>query len=345
MQLIPPRCPNRACVQHATPTPRFFVRHGYYKPRCRRRPVPRFRCRTCRRTFSRQTFRHDYRDRRPECNVRVFEELASGLGLRQVAKLLAINIHAVQRKFRKIARTCRWLHRNVCVQLPPNRTYVLDEEETYEQASIRPLTVPLLIDKDSYLVVASAVGPIRRLAAVGTARRRRQDRAEALTGPRRDRSRRCVAAVLRSLHRRVPAGRVQLRTDKKSSYAELAQQIFGPSLAHATTAGSLARTTFNDLFSINLTIAMSRDNCGRLRRQSWLVTKKRRCLQFQLHIFTAYRNYVRQRTNNDAAHESSAYFVGLMPRALQVRELLRWRQDWGPRSIHPLSRSAMRTVA
>ena len=85
MQITPPRCPNRDCSQHTSPAPRFYVRHGYYRPRCRRTPVPRFQCRTCHRTFSSQTFRHDYRDRRPECNVRLFEMLVSGSGLRQAA--------------------------------------------------------------------------------------------------------------------------------------------------------------------------------------------------------------------------------------------------------------------
>ena len=64
----PPRCPNRACPEHHHPTPRFYVRTGFYRPRCRSHPVPRFRCRTCERGFSRQTFRVDYRDHRPSLN-------------------------------------------------------------------------------------------------------------------------------------------------------------------------------------------------------------------------------------------------------------------------------------
>lgn len=344
MQFTPPRCPQRDCSQHIAPAPKFYALHGSYHPQCRRAPVPRFRCRVCGRTFSRQTFRHDYCDRRPECNAPLFELLVSGSGLRQAARVLQLDVHAVQRKFHKIARTCRWLHRNFAARLPPDRTYLLDEEETYEKASIRPLTMPVLIDRDSYLVVATAVGPIRRLSSPGTRRRRLQDDGESRTGPRRDRSRRCVRAVMRRL-RGSTAGRIELLSDEKVSYGQLGREVFGTDFCHSTTLSTLARGTFNPLFPINLTLAMTRDNCGRLRRRSWLVTEKRRCLQFHLHLFTAYRNYVRRRHNYDQPNETPGFLLGFVPRALRVREVLRWRQDWGEASIHPISRNAARAVA
>ncbi|MFN9277644.1 MAG: hypothetical protein ACK6D2_18140, partial [Planctomycetota bacterium] len=53
---------------------------------CHAAPVPRFRCRACRITFSTQTFRQDYRDRRPEVNRPVVELLASGVGDRQIGR-------------------------------------------------------------------------------------------------------------------------------------------------------------------------------------------------------------------------------------------------------------------
>ncbi|MBL8747852.1 MAG: hypothetical protein JNK78_01735, partial [Planctomycetes bacterium] len=39
-----------------------------------------------------------------------------------------------------------------------------------------------------------------------------------------------------------------------------------------------------------------------------------------------------------------AKFLGLLPRNLVADEVLRWRQDWGEHSIHPLSFTADRTV-
>ena len=343
MSFVPPRCPNPSCGEHASPKPGFFRRWGTYHPACRNEGVPRFRCRTCHRTFSRQTFRHDYRDRRPHDNGRLFWLLVSGVGLRQAGRVLEMGVRAVQQKKRKMAATLAHLHENMSPHLPADRHWLLDEEETYEGASIRPLTMPVLIERETWFVVATAVGSIRRLAAPGSARRRRQARDERRRF-RPDQSRVCVERVLRSLARRVATGNVCLLTDQKTSYATVAKTVFEGRLVHSTTAGTLIRATHNPLFPINTTLAMTRDNCGRLRRRSWLVTKRADCLQEHLHIFVVYRNYVRRRFNRDAPTVTAARLLGLLPRNLQVAEVLAWRQDWGDHSIHPMSLHAGDTV-
>ena len=136
-----------------------------------------------------------------------------------------------------------------------------------------------------------------------------------------------------------------LRTDQKSSYATLVRQVFGGAAKHQTTSGKARRNKHNPLFPINTTLAMTRDNNGRLRRRSWLVSKRCSCLQQQMCLFLVYRNYVRYRFNRDAWNDTPAKMLGLLPRALQLREVLAWRQDWGRRSIHPMSSTAKRTVA
>src|SRR5690606_26553649 len=138
-----------------------------------------------------------------------------------------------------------------------------------------------------------------RLAPMGTARRERQGREERVA-PRRDESNRCVREVLEALARRVPTGRLVLLTDEKKSYGKIASAVFGKRCGHATTPSTLVRSTHNPLFPINTTLAMTRDNCGRLRRRSWLVTKRAARLRDHMALFIAYRNYVRQRFNRDA---------------------------------------------
>ncbi|MCR9248090.1 MAG: hypothetical protein NXI31_23930, partial [bacterium] len=195
MSFTPPRCPNRSCPLHTLPQPRFFWRNGSYTPDCRADPQPRFKCRTCRRSFSRQTFRQDYCDRRPDSNASLFKLLTSGTGLRQAGRVLGLAPSSVQHKMRKMARSCRWLQRNLARRLPAGRTYLLDEEETYAGASIRPLTVPIVMEKESWFLVAATAGPIRRLAPKGTKRRMWQDHHERKHGKRKDRSRACVRGV------------------------------------------------------------------------------------------------------------------------------------------------------
>ena len=335
----PPRCPYRPCAHHRDPPPGFCARHGHYTARCRSHPVPRFRCRHCGRTFSRQTFRMDYRDHRPDLNARLLRALASGLGLRQSARNLGLSRRCTELKFRKIARHLRRLNLNLRQPLQDGARFQLDELETYEgRRNTRPLSVPVLIETHSRLVIWAEAATLRPSGKMTPARRAAIAQDERRYGPRRDRSPRSLRRTLqRGAQLAGRLGRVVLDTDEKSSYPRLAAEAFGKRrLLHQQTHRRLPRTTWNPLFPIHHTEALARDLMGRLRRESWLVSKKRRYLDLALQVFMAYRNYVRRRFNRD--EPSPAQLSGWVPRRLGLEELLSWRQDWGRGSIHPLAR-------
>lgn len=127
------------------------------------------------------------RDRRPEANAPLFVLLSSGVGLRQAGRTLRLDVHAVQKKFRKVARHLRLLNRNLVRELPAGCNLLLDEIESYEQRRITPLTIPVLIDGPSKMVITIDVAPIRRVAQKGSKRRRWLDHFEAKHGKRDDR--------------------------------------------------------------------------------------------------------------------------------------------------------------
>lgn len=336
----PPFCPYRSCVRHASPGPRFCIRHGTFHPRCRAHAVQRYRCLTCRRTFSRQTFRADFRDHRPDLNSRLFLQLASGLGLRQSARNLGLSLTCTILKFRKLARHLRRLNLNLRRPLEGSSArFHLDEFETYEgERNTRPLTVPMLIESESRYLLWSESATIRPRGKMTERRRLAMKRAEKRHGRRRDLSRQALRRTLRrgaDLTGELAA--IVLETDEKSSYPRLAREAFGSRrLRHRQTSSKLVRDTFNPLFPINHEEAMARDLMGRLRRESWLVSKRRRYLDLALQLHMAYRNLVRRRFNDD--EESPAQRLGFVPRRLRPEEVLSWGQVWGRRSVHPLSR-------
>jgi hypothetical protein len=215
----------------------------------------------------------------------------------------------------------------------------LDELETYEgRRNTRPLSVPVLIERHSRLVIWAEAAPIRPRGKMTAARRRAIEEDERRRGPRKDFSARSVERTLRRGAELVrDHGQVVLETDEKASYPNHARRAFGAArLVHRTTNSQLARGTWNPLFPINHTEAMARDLCGRLRRESWLVSKERRYLDLGLQLWMAYRNLVRRRFNHD--RESPAQLLGFAERRLAWGEALGWRQDWGRQSIHPRSR-------
>ena len=339
----PPRCPHRLCAFHLAPSKDrpWFVRHGHYQPLCRPHPVPRFRCLKCRRSFSRQTFRMDYRDHRPDLNPKLFRLLASGVGLRQSSRLLGLSLRCLQLKSRKLGRHLRRLNLNLQAPLPAGSTLQFDELETFEgMRTLRPLTVPLLIEKRSRFIVWAEAAPIparHRKSRHGRTRSQELQR----KGRRRDGSRRaCLRTLKRAAALVGQLGPLAIETDEKRTYPSLIREAFGPerTIAHDTTKSTRRRDVSNPLFAINQTEAMARDLSGRLRRQSWLVSKKRRYLDIGLAVFIAWRNLVRRRFNHDSV--SPCQVLGFTSRRMSEEELCSWRQDWGRRSIHPLAWNA-----
>ena len=338
----PPRCPNAACEFHRKPVTLFFIRRGYYKPNCRAHRVPRFRCKGCRRGFSRQTFRADYRDQKPHLNAPLFFSIASGVGLRQTARKIGMSQRCCELKFRKIAKHLRHLNRNVRAPLPEGSKLQFDELETYEtRRNTRPLSVPILIERDSRFIIWSQAATIRPRGKMSEARKAALLADERRFGYRKDKSRQAIRRTFEYGAKLVAHhDKVFLQTDEKSTYPGLAEEAFGKDrLEHQTTNSKLARMTWNPLFPINHTEAMLRDLTGRIRRESWLVSKKRKYLNLGLQLIAAYRNFVRRRFNHD--QESPAQLLSIAPRRLRPTEVLSWRQDWGPeRSIRPWERAA-----
>ena len=129
---------------------------------------------------------------------------------------------------------------------------------------------------------------------------------------------------------------VVLQTDEKTTYPRLAASLFGTRrLTHWRTSSKVPRNVWNPLFPINHTEAVARDLNGRLRRESWLVSKNRCYLNLQLHLYMAYRNFARPRFNYD--RKTPAMLAGWLSDRLRLHQVLSWRQDWGRQSGHPLS--------
>lgn len=335
----PPRCPHFDCPAHAIERISetvFYIRNGYYHPKCRSHRVPRFKCRMCGRGFSRQTFRQDYRDHKPHLNAKLLELLAHGLGLRQSATILKLSRRCAEMKARKLSRHLDHLNRNLLDQFPEGCSFQMDEMETFEEErTVLPLTVPVLIEQESMFVIDARSAPIRPSGKMSRRRRAAIQRREKAEGPRSNGSRRCLARVLRQGAKYCKKlSKVRIDTDEKSTYPGLIRRAFGPRHEHRQSSSRDPRDTTNRLFPINHMNAMARYLTGRLRRRSWLNSKRRRFLDLQLGVFKAYKNFVRPRFNGE--HETPGMVLRLVHRRAEPADLVSWRQDWGWFSPHPL---------
>lgn len=324
----PPRCPYPACSQHLRPDACFAVRAGRYFPRCLNHPVQRFRCRSCLRTFSRQTFRADRRQKKPHINAAFLRLMVSCVGLRQAAQVLQVARRTIERRFEWLARHASDWHSNRLDGALLGGPFQLDELESFEANRYQPVTVPVLIDRSSLFIVATEVGALRRKGAMTATQRRRRREHERRHGRRPSQSPRAVRAVLARLHQVVaPRQPLVLDSDHKPLYGQLGNRLFPGRFLWNRHDASARRDRGNPLFPINHTNARLRHFLSRLRRRTWCVSKRREGLRAHLAIAMLWSNYVRGITNR--TRTTAAQAVGVARRAYRPEETLAWRQDWG----------------
>ncbi|MBL8860361.1 MAG: hypothetical protein JNL28_17760, partial [Planctomycetes bacterium] len=101
----PPHCPYADCPSRSAANLEFrFRSRGRYQRACDRRVVHRFHCHICNRSFSVQTFRLDYRLKRPQLTASVFDAFVSKVTQRQMARCLPCTRATVRRRLLMLSR-------------------------------------------------------------------------------------------------------------------------------------------------------------------------------------------------------------------------------------------------
>jgi len=329
MSFRPLFCPRADCRSHAG-EPFTFRCRGSFLRRCDQRVVPRFRCLTCARGFSEQTFRLNYRLKRPSLLTRFFLDRVSKVTHRQSARNHACSRSTEERHFRRLSRHCQAFHDarldEVSARGGLGEVFLLDELETYEQhRTQKPLTVPVLIERHSGFVIDTRVGTLAPRVKGGKSLRRGRSGEPGPKAERKSESRQVVRQAferLREVGRR--DGMLYVLTDQKPSYAQLLRTILGKRCVHRRTSSKRRRDVTNPLWPINHTLARVRDNVSRLVRETWAAAKKGCWLAGQLAIWTCYRNYVRGRTNREV-ETTPAMVLKVQERRWSVGKLLEWR--------------------
>ena len=329
MQFQPGFCPCDSPECRSNPAFQ-YQRRGTYKRACDGRTVQRFQCKGCNHTFSTQTFRVDYKLRKPALDLPVFLLMISKVTQRQSARDLHCDRGTIAQRLKLFGEHCRAFH---ALRMKARRgtgpfegRFLLDELETYEHnRRLKPVTVPLLVHKPSLCILHVAVGTLPARKPLSPANQKKLELLEQAEGKRTSESREKVAECFDELQRLLPpAGIVEVGTDEKHTYRALLKKRFGARLVHETTNSKRRRSYWNPLFVVNHTFAMLRDGLSRLVRRTWAGSKKREKLEWHLWTYIAWRNYVRPITNL-RRFESAAMVAGLAPRMLELSELLQWK--------------------
>jgi len=327
----PLHCPREQCPSRSQ-VPFAYQCKGRFDRKVDGRTVQRYQCLVCRKGFSSQTFRLDYRLKKPWLPLAILQALISKCSVRQAGRNLASKPDTVLHHLELLGEQALQVHalfmeRHKREGPGLSGTFQLDELETFEtDRRLQPLTVPILIEKKTWFVVHGEVGSLPARANLREHDVQRKKAWEKAAGGKRvSQSKQATTACFDVLREHLGKdASFDVQTDEKKSYRTVLRKVFGKQIRHQWVNSKAVRNRANLLFPVNNTLAQMRDNLSRLVRRSWCHSKRARNLRLHLWVWILYRNYVREITNGNKK-ESSASAVGIARRRLTARELLQWK--------------------
>lgn len=266
------------------------VAAGSFRRACDRRIIKRYKCFDCLRSFSDATVTFEYRQKRRDINLRLFELLSSCVSLRRSAKLVRTHRATVDRRLAYFAKVAG--HRQeVFLRKRAKSSHIqFDDMESSEHTKLKPLSIPLAVDGESRLILAFDVVSMPAKGPMAEVSRKKY-------GRRLDHRKKGWNEVLGRASRTARAG-VRITTDSHLSYPAMIKAHM-PDCIHireksrkaaVVGQGELKEGAHDPLFSLNHTAAMLRANINRLVRKTWCTTKRQERLKMHIATYTLWHN-------------------------------------------------------
>jgi len=300
-----------------------YKKAGFYSRKIRPFRIQRYRCLTCRKAFSSQTFSLTYRLRRPDLLEPVFHAEVSCSGHRQQARQHRVSHSTVQRLVERIGRHCLLVHeslRDLAREMLACEPVVMDGLGAFARGQYWPVEITGIVGTGSYYSHDFVVTPRRRSATMTRDQKKRRAEYEKRHG--RPDPGALTRDVLELMEAALPeATPIELRTDEKKEYATALRRLQNPEIEHLTTHSREPRTPKNPLFAVNAHHMLLRHSGSNHKRETVAFSKCFKAVVWRQAIYQVWRNLVKAASERDP-RETPAQRLGVSSKRWRVGELL-----------------------
>ena len=253
----PPFCPNRGCPNHQINTDvitqPWYYNCGYYSNKSKH-GIKRFRCKTCNKRFSSQTFSFDYALKKKGLFRQIFLKLKACSGIRDMARDLKMAPSSISLRITRLARQSTAFHAEMKSHIRLDEDLVADGFESFVVSQYFPNNFNILVGKESQFLYTIDYSQLRRKGRMTEKQKKRNRILQAQVLYRRS-----VTVSFKDLCHfisyRMWSSRRQvniLYTDKKNEYIQVLKVfVFPETLKHIAVSSRLIRTVDNELFAVN----------------------------------------------------------------------------------------------
>lgn len=337
----PPFCPWPECPSHSTE----WIGWQHYGSFSRKdgSSIPRFRCKSCRRTFSTQTFSHTYYLKRRDLSVPIAAGLQAGSAHRQIARSEGCAPSTVTRRAARLGRHAILLHSLTLENSPPpSEPIVYDDFETFSYSQDFPFALATTTGADSWFVYDLDSAPHPRRGRMTPAQKTRQARMKASGTLPRDETKASFSRWLDRLTRRWPERYLELVSDdapvyqralKKHPQRHRFRHTVHPNPKRGPKGSprseeALARDAA--MFSMDLLHLLVRHSSAHHKRETVAFGRRVNALMERIFLLALWRNFVKQRSERRKT-DTPAMSLGIAQapwswERVFAKRLFPWRQ-------------------
>ena len=200
---------------------------------------------------------------------------------------------------------------------------VIDGFETFEFSQNHPVHFNLAVGAHSHFLYAFTDSELRRKGRMTPYQRKRRAELEARYGRPDPKSVEKQIAELLRLVVRSPQ-ELEVRSDEHPAYPRAFRRLDRLRITHRLTPSKKARNPQNPLFPVNVLDLLIRHSGANHKRETIAFSKRRQSAVERLAVLQVWRNFIKP-VSERRRDATPAQRLGLLPRALNVREVLAHR--------------------
>ena len=341
---VPEHCPWQRCRSHRRGVPFRFHRHGAFVRQRDHRPVPRFLCLTCRRTFSLRTFAATYYLKRPDLVGPVAAGLNAGSAHRQLARSLGCDASTITRLSARLGRHSLLLSAYLLEHVDTiDEPVVFDHFQSFAYSQDHPLGIGTPVGQDSWFIYGLESASRRRGGKLTAAQTQRRKALKASTYAKPGAWGNSLRNTLDLLLGKVSAkGRLDLISDGDPGYGrEIERHPDGRRIRHrvypnprrgpkGSPRSLQARERDRQMFAVDLLHGLIRHSLAHHRRETIAFGRRHNALMERAFLMIVWRNLVKRRSERRPQSATPAMLLGLTrepwswPKVF-ARRLFPWR--------------------
>lgn len=288
-----PFCPNEQCRLHQgrpLATLQWYHHYGSYDSK-RFGAVRRFRCLSCGRHFSTQTFAISYYEKKRVSLRQIANRLCSGEGLRAIGRGLGVSSQVVSNRISRLARSRMAAHCSLTHRIRLSEALAADGFETFTHSQDFPEHINLAVGSRSQFLYLFNHCTLKRKGRMTKTQRSRRDALQRAAAYPATRLSDVFADLLEELCSHLkPSYPLVLFTDEHPAYRRALRRCTRAA-HHVQIASKLPRTRFNPLFPVNYYDRELRKDLAAQHRESVCFSREVNRSLERIVVYGYYHNY------------------------------------------------------